>query len=277
MFETYVKFNQNKIVCLRNLFENCNNLKIKLNENQINMNQKLLLFWVMFLMTLPLFAQVGIGTKVPHASAALDITSTAKGLLIPKMTTAQRDAIVNPAEGLEIFSTTSQTKYFFNGTAWQESFSENYNAYYQIYAFGSPGGTGPQLTAIQMTPVSEVFNSSDATYAQISGTNSIKILENGLYTIELTGFILRGSSNPNPVTGRYILRKDGNEIATCFESLGQVYNVNNGTHVGVTFPPISLQNGEKLTVWAQNVDGSAAGMNLVFQDTLLSITKMINN
>lgn len=223
------------------------------------------------------FSQVGIGTKSPHVSAALDISSNSKGLLIPRMTIAERDAISNPAEGLEIFSTTDQTKYFWNGVTWQETFSENYNANYQIYKFGSPGGTGTQLTAINMTPSSEFFNSSDATYAKKSGANSIKILEDGIYSVELTGFILRGGSNPNPVTGRYILRKNSVEIATCYESLGQVYTVNNGTHIGATFPMFKFFAGDILTVWAQNVDGNADGMNLVFQDTTLSLTKIIFN
>lgn len=240
------------------------------------MKRKHLLVCILCMLVCQVFPQVGVGTITPHSSASLDITSNSKGLLIPRMTTTQRDAIPDPAEGLEIFSTTDQTKYFFNGTTWQETFSETYNAYYQIYTFGSPGGTGSQSTPINMTPVSQIFNSSDATYAEIGGVNSIRILENGLYFIELTGFILRGGSNSNPLTGRYILRKNGNvELASCYESLGQVYGINNGTNVGVTFPPVVLQSGDVLTIWAQNVDGTASGMNLVFQDTMLSITKMV--
>lgn len=48
---------------------------------------------------------VGIGTSTPDASAALDIKSTTKGLLVPAMTQAQRNAISNPATGLLIFQT----------------------------------------------------------------------------------------------------------------------------------------------------------------------------
>ena len=73
------------------------------------------------------------------------------------------------------------------------------------------------------------------------------------------------------------MRKGGSDIASCYESIGQVYTVNNGTNVGVTFPPLSFQIGDKLTVWGQNVDGSAQGMNLVFLDTILSIVKIVNN
>lgn len=51
-------------------------------------------------------AQVGINTLSPHQSAALDIESTEKGMLIPRMATAQKTAIVNPAPGLIIYDTT---------------------------------------------------------------------------------------------------------------------------------------------------------------------------
>ena len=52
-------------------------------------------------------AQVGVGTTTPDASAALDVTATNKGLLLPRLTTTQRDAIVTPAKGLVIFNTTT--------------------------------------------------------------------------------------------------------------------------------------------------------------------------
>ncbi|MGO4817712.1 hypothetical protein [Flavobacterium sp. W22_SRS_FP1] len=51
------------------------------------------------------FAQTGIGTKTPDASSILDITSTTKGFLIPRMNTVQRDLIQNPANGLIIYNT----------------------------------------------------------------------------------------------------------------------------------------------------------------------------
>ena len=62
------------------------------------------------LITLTLFtalsyAQVGINTETPDASAALDINSTNAGLLIPRLTQNQRDAVSNPATGLLIYQT----------------------------------------------------------------------------------------------------------------------------------------------------------------------------
>lgn len=70
---------------------------------------------------LPGVAQVAINTdgSDPDASAMLDVTSTDKGILIPRMTAAQRDAIVTPATGLLIFNTESSLFEFYNGAAWQ--------------------------------------------------------------------------------------------------------------------------------------------------------------
>jgi len=61
---------------------------------------------------------VGIGTA-PDSSAMLHISSTTQGFLPPRMTVVQRDLIVNPAEGLMIYNTTSKKINVFNGTAWQ--------------------------------------------------------------------------------------------------------------------------------------------------------------
>lgn len=61
---------------------------------------------------------VGIGTSTPNSSAILDITSTNKGLLIPRMTTAQRTAIATPAKGLMVFDTDNNSFWYYNGSAW---------------------------------------------------------------------------------------------------------------------------------------------------------------
>ena len=66
-------------------------------------------------------AQVGIGTTTPNASAELDVTSTTKGLLPPRMTQAQRNDIASPAAGLIIWCTNCGTAgelQVFNGTTW---------------------------------------------------------------------------------------------------------------------------------------------------------------
>jgi hypothetical protein len=52
-------------------------------------------------------SQFGIGTNSPDSSSILDLSSTTKGLLLPRMTTLQQTALVSPAIGLTIFNTTS--------------------------------------------------------------------------------------------------------------------------------------------------------------------------
>jgi len=56
---------------------------------------------------------------VVSASAALDIQSTTKGFLPPRMTTAQRLAISSPAEGMQVHDTDFNNAMFFNGIYWE--------------------------------------------------------------------------------------------------------------------------------------------------------------
>lgn len=62
--------------------------------------------------------RIGIGTQTPHSSAHLEVASTTRGFLPPRMTTAQRDAIGAPAEGLTIYNVTDHEPQFWNGAAW---------------------------------------------------------------------------------------------------------------------------------------------------------------
>jgi hypothetical protein len=60
---------------------------------------------------------VGIG-GTPDANAILDVQSTTKAFLPPRMTTAQRDAISSPVAGMVIYNTTTNVLNFYNGSAW---------------------------------------------------------------------------------------------------------------------------------------------------------------
>ena len=60
------------------------------------------------------YAQVGVGTSTPNESAALDVASNSKGLLIPRVTIAQRNAIALPALGLLVFQTDGVIGFYYN-------------------------------------------------------------------------------------------------------------------------------------------------------------------
>ncbi|GGD44764.1 hypothetical protein GCM10011514_05980 [Emticicia aquatilis] len=86
-------------------------------------------FMLLLLSALNSMAQnenVGIGTTKPDNSALLDLTSTSKGLLIPRMTLAQRAGIKSPATGLMVYQIDFFTGfYFFDGAVWKGLYARN--------------------------------------------------------------------------------------------------------------------------------------------------------
>jgi hypothetical protein len=74
---------------------------------------KRLIFFFLFISSAA-FAQTGIGTTAPNASAKLEIASTDKGFLLPRMTSAQRTAITSPANGLLVYQTDGVTGFYVN-------------------------------------------------------------------------------------------------------------------------------------------------------------------
>ena len=80
---------------------------------------KKLLILSIAVFSMSLTAQVGINNPTPDASAALDITSTEGGILIPRMTENERDNITDAADGLLIYQTDATDGfYYYNGSEW---------------------------------------------------------------------------------------------------------------------------------------------------------------
>lgn len=85
------------------------------------------LFILLFGLKTSVFAQagsVGIGTNAPYVNAILDITSTTKGVLLPRLTQAQRTTLTPllnlAANGLLIYNTTTLRFNYWNGTQWND-------------------------------------------------------------------------------------------------------------------------------------------------------------
>ncbi len=72
------------------------------------------ILFILLLLSQSVLAQTGIGTTTPDASAKLEIASTSKGFLVPRMTAAQKTAISLPATGLLIYQTDAPIGFYVN-------------------------------------------------------------------------------------------------------------------------------------------------------------------
>ena len=79
-----------------------------------------ILFFSFCLVTATNAQSVSVNTDgtTADASAILDVKSTTKGVLVPRVTTAQRGAIVSPANGLLVYDTDVKSFWYYNGTVW---------------------------------------------------------------------------------------------------------------------------------------------------------------
>jgi trimeric autotransporter adhesin len=116
---------------------------------------------------------VGIGTTKPDNSALLDLTSTSKGLLIPRMTLAQRGGIKSPATGLMVYQIDFFTGfYFFDGATWKSLYARNID--------------GAALTSEPAT----TKTSSDGSWA-IGGNSGLNADINFLGTLDTTSLVFK--------------------------------------------------------------------------------------
>ena len=95
---------------------------------------------------------VGIGTSIPAESAQLDVSSTTKGFLPPRMTTAQRNAIASPAIGLVIYNTTTNCLNYFVGAWIQTCGSAEQPIVQPAYPAGSTFCSAPTLVVNVVNP-----------------------------------------------------------------------------------------------------------------------------
>ncbi|MFM1914176.1 MAG: hypothetical protein RIR51_2029 [Bacteroidota bacterium] len=178
---------------------------------------KFILIALALFLSTNLFSQVKISTENSNGqvngSAALEVESSDKGLLLPRLTTTQRNAIQSPSVGLVVYDITTNQFMYYNGSSWVSSSSGG-------------GGTGVPYTG--------------ATANVDLGTNSIKadsltstkdIIVNGLR-------IGRGSGNGiNQAFGQLALNENTNgyaNMANGFQALTSNTTGNNNTAIGST-------------------------------------------
>lgn len=103
---------------------------MKLNYKKMQTQCLSCVMWILFSLSLRGQENVGIGTLTPDASAILELSASDKGILIPRLSAAQRLAIVNPATGLLVYDTDSSGFWYYNGLMW-------------VQAIGPQGPAGP--------------------------------------------------------------------------------------------------------------------------------------
>jgi hypothetical protein len=98
-------------------------------KNQIIMKYLLIITISILLIGpgLEIYGQVSITNDASSAdeSAMLDVKSTDKGVLVPRLTTTQRTAISNPADGLLVYDSTSASFWFYSAGDWIELVNSN--------------------------------------------------------------------------------------------------------------------------------------------------------
>jgi len=79
---------------------------------------------MLLLVSSGVYGQRGIGTNSPDTSAILELASTSKGFLPPRMSTTERNVISTPPTGLVIYNTTAACLQWFNGVLWFDTFTQ---------------------------------------------------------------------------------------------------------------------------------------------------------
>lgn len=202
--------------------------------------------FVFFLHTSPLIAQLGVGTLTPNASSQLDVTATNKGILIPRVTFANRPA--SPVEGLMIYQTDNTPGfYYYDGDVWQKMASSS-----EILPSG-----GAIIPYASSQPVSLTTNSSGPVNMAILGfgSSALGITAAG-GVIDLTGgssqninyaFSLPRSGTITSLSGYFSSTDPLFLLGTTVTITGQLYSATTPNNVFTAIPGATVTLAPALT------------------------------
>ena len=203
---------------------------------------KQILFFIGFFFSMHLFAQTGIGTTTPHASAKLDVSATNKGFLPPRVTlTSATDVttIVSPAEGLLVYNLGSvglqAGYYYWNGANWA--------------TIATASSTGSGVAASNMVNLyAKAYSTAVGDIANASGhTFTVPVSGRYLFDFSCTGY-----SN---ATITYKVRQGTTDIGTDAQT-----SYNNTVHVEYNGKiEVNLQSGVTYNVYVNSTGNRDLG------------------
>ena len=253
---------------------------------------KTVIFFSFFLSFINIFSQVKVGENPNNInpSAVLEAESTSKGFLPPRMTTAQRDAIQNPALGLQIFNLTTNCLEIYIAPNWQNvfcgcssapanlSYTNNGPITYCLNTVISPNSATTQASTPSSFTVSPSLPAGlqlNNVIGQITGTptslsssanytitasnacgSTTRVLNIGVITVPATPPTISGPSAPtiNTSTNYSITAVSGATSYTWTVPTGWIINSGQGTTIiNVT----SGSNAGNVTVTATNTCGTS--------------------
>lgn len=184
---------------------------------------------------------VGINTSTPAPSSLLDLSSTSKGLLVPRMTSVQRLSIGLPAQGLLVYDLNQNQFFFFNGTAWNPVGPGS------AWAVTGNSGTSPFTNFIG------TVDSTDMIF-RTNNTERLRIKAKGQIALGL------GATSPlaqidvfaNTVNDTVIFRGRNNNAQGAITQIGSIERLKDFSNT------IDLNNGSNTTGVSVNLNNSAA-------------------
>ena len=208
------------------------------------MLKRFLFLVILSFMLIPVFAQTGIGTTTPHASAKLDVTSTDKGFLPPRVIlTSATDAstIASPAEGLMVYNVGSvglqAGYYYWNGSNWAT-----------IATATSAGNGAASMDMVKLYSKAYSAATADSTIANATGYKfTVPVSGRYLFDFSCTGY-----SN---ATITYKVRQGTTDIGTDAQT-----SYNNTVHVEYNGKiEVNLQSGVTYNVYVNSTGNRDLG------------------
>jgi hypothetical protein len=188
-------------------------------------------------------------------SALLDIVSSTKGVLIPRMTHTQMLAISSPATGLEVFNTTAVVKMFYNGTKWVR---QSPTQFIQT-ASGSGGASSTASYSVASTGVGtrtipagtlqvgdHLRISGQGTYVQDSNGSNVNLtITFGGTTVGTTGLV---DPNPSAQDTAFGFRFELDMTVRTIGATGTVFAQGSATYRSTSTTSFEIKNTATTTI-----------------------------